>query len=51
MVVTKAAAAHPKTAVHPTTAVHSATTAVPAAATAAGRRTQRRAAHGNRHCG
>jgi hypothetical protein len=50
MVVTKAAAAHPKTAVHPTTTVHP-TAAVPAAATAAGRCTQRRAAHGNRHCG
>jgi hypothetical protein len=47
-------AVHPTetTAVHPTTAVHSATTAaVPTAATAVGRRTQRRAAHGNRHCG
>jgi hypothetical protein len=48
MVVTKAAAVHPKSA---PAAVHSATTAVPATATAAGRRTQRRAAHGNRQCG
>jgi hypothetical protein len=38
MMVTKAAA-YPKTAVHPT------------AATTAGRRTQRRTAHGNRHRG
>jgi hypothetical protein len=44
MMVTKAAAAYPKTAVHPSAIV-------PTAATTAGRRTQRRTAHGNRHRG